>query len=63
LLTQQEINDTSTIEEAITESIEESTLADFDLRLHKGILTQRDVDFLLRPDSSTVPGAVGVIVT
>lgn len=58
LLTPDEIADVTPIEEAITESIEEVTAADLGLRLKSGIFTQRDVDFLLRSDHSTLPGAI-----
>jgi pimeloyl-ACP methyl ester carboxylesterase len=57
-LGQAEINDTSLIEEAPTEAIEEATGADLKLRLGNGILTQRDIDYLLRADHSTFPGKI-----
>lgn len=59
LLSQQQIADVTPIEEAITEGIEEATAVDLSLRLRSGIFTQRDVDFLLRADHSTLPGAIG----
>ncbi len=58
-LTRQAIEDTTPVEESITESIEEATAADLGLRLRSGIFTQRDADFLLRADHSTLPGPVG----
>lgn len=59
VLTRQAVEDTTPVEEAITESIEEATAADLGLRLRSGIFTQRDADFLLRADHSTLPGPVG----
>lgn len=59
VLSQQTIEDNAPVEEAITESIEEATSADLGLRLRTGIFTQRDVDFLLRADHTTLPGPVG----
>ncbi len=59
LLSPEEILSVAPIEEAITESIEEATAADFGLRIRSGIFTQRDVDFLLRADHSTLPGMAG----
>lgn len=58
-LSQQAIEDVAPIEEAVTESLEEAVVSDLSLRLRSGILTQRDVDFLLRTDHATLPGPVG----
>jgi hypothetical protein len=55
-LSQQAIDDVTPIEEAITEAIEETTSADLQARLRGGIFTQRDADFLLRSDHTTLPG-------
>jgi pimeloyl-ACP methyl ester carboxylesterase len=58
-LTQQAINDTTPVEESVFEGIEEAlTAANLGPRLRSGIFTQRDVDFLLRADHSTVPGPI-----
>jgi hypothetical protein len=61
-LTEDAINDLTPIEESITESIEEATSADLVLRMKTGIFTQRDADFLLRPDNAVLPGPVGHLV-
>jgi pimeloyl-ACP methyl ester carboxylesterase len=55
-LSRQQIDDITPIEEAITEAIEETTSADLQARLRGGIFTQRDADFLLRSDHTTLPG-------
>jgi hypothetical protein len=57
LLSRQEIEDNSPVAEAITESLEDATTADLNLRFRSGIFTQRDADFLLRADHSTLPGS------
>jgi pimeloyl-ACP methyl ester carboxylesterase len=61
LLSPEEIASVVPIEEAVTEGIEEATAMDFGLRLRSGIFTQRDVDFLLRADHATLPGATGPV--
>ncbi len=58
-LSQAEIDDPVVIDEAPTETIEEATAIALPIRLRSGIFTQRDVDFLLRPDDATLPGPVG----
>lgn len=58
-LSAHERDDLTPIEEAVTEAIEEAARADLSERLRAGILTQRDVDFLLRGDHATLPGPVG----
>ena len=57
-LTQQAIEDQTPIEEAVVETIEECMFDDLQVRLQSGILTQRDVDFFLRADDTTRPGAI-----
>jgi pimeloyl-ACP methyl ester carboxylesterase len=58
-LSQQVIDDDGPVEEAITGVLEEGVSESLSLRLRAGIFTQRDADFLLRPDHATLPGPVG----
>ncbi|HKP52950.1 MAG TPA: trypsin-like peptidase domain-containing protein [Chloroflexia bacterium] len=53
-LSQAVINDTTPIEEAVTETVEEATAVELPIRLRAGLLTQNDADFLTRSDRSTL---------